>query len=143
MKQQKPKYHIIWQKYEDPLSQMKQGNSRITQDEDNSFDDTPLNPSSFIKSFPIMATPMGIFPMPEPDTSSFDFWIGHTNFNITGPIFNILERAIGVESLDLFTRYRFRIGIGKAFWSEDVRATTSLMIMKHLKNVKQKNNLST
>jgi hypothetical protein len=60
---------------------------------------------------------MGIVPMNEHTASGriFNFWTGHTNFNITKNIFSIIDSTPGVECLDIFTRYRFRIAIGKAF----------------------------
>jgi hypothetical protein len=60
---------------------------------------------------------MGIVPINDNTASGkiFNFWVGHTNFNVTKHIFRILENTDGVETLDVFTRYRFRIGIGKAF----------------------------
>ena len=41
--------------------------------------------------------------------------MGHTNFNISTITANIIESSEGVETLDIFTRYRFRISVGKAF----------------------------
>jgi hypothetical protein len=45
----------------------------------------------------------------------FNFWIGHTNFDITHKVADVIEKTDGVETLDIFTRYRFRIAVGKAF----------------------------
>jgi len=75
-----------------------------------------LAPSSF-RHFKAVATPMGIIPINESTTSGkvFNFWVGHTNFNISKPIAEVIENAEGVETLDIFTRYRFRISVGKAF----------------------------
>jgi hypothetical protein len=53
--------------------------------------------------------------------SSFDCWIGHTNFDITPPIKNILDSVPGIELLKIYSRYRFFIGIGKMFDFTDVR----------------------
>lgn len=65
----------------------------------------------------VIATPMGIIPVTDNTMSSkiFNFWIGHTNFDITYKVANIIEKTEGVETLDIFTRYRFRIAVGKAF----------------------------
>src|SRR5690606_6555751 len=46
---------------------------------------------------------------------NFKLWIGHTNFNITRRISNIIEQTKGVEVLNIITRYRFRIGVGTTF----------------------------
>ena len=53
--------------------------------------------------------------------STFDCWIGHTNFDITPPIKNILDTTDGVEVLKIFSRYRFFIGVGKLFDFKEVR----------------------
>jgi hypothetical protein len=69
------------------------------------------------KHIKVIATPMGIVPVNENTCSGkiFNFWVGHTNFDITRNIAAIIELTQGVETLDVFTRYRFRISIGKAF----------------------------
>ena len=53
--------------------------------------------------------------------SSFDCWVGHTNFNITNTIKTALEGAEGVEILKITSRYRFFIGVGRMFDFTDVR----------------------
>lgn len=53
--------------------------------------------------------------------SRFDCWVGHTNFNINEGIKNTLNQVDGVEVLDIISRYRFFIGIGKMFKFSDVR----------------------
>tara|TARA_R100000742_G_C4238382_1_gene58560 strand:+ start:45 stop:464 length:420 start_codon:yes stop_codon:yes gene_type:complete len=53
--------------------------------------------------------------------SRFDCWIGHTNFNITTSIKNKLNEVDGIEVLNVVSRYRFFIGVGKMFQFSDVR----------------------
>lgn len=53
--------------------------------------------------------------------SNFDCWIGHTNFDITKDVKNILDAANGVEALKIYSRYRFFIGVGKMFDFKNVR----------------------
>lgn len=53
--------------------------------------------------------------------STFDCWIGHTNFDITTAIKNILDTTHGVEVLKVLSRYRFFIGVGKLFDFKEVR----------------------
>lgn len=67
-------------------------------------------------------TPMGVIPFNENTacTKTFKFWIGHTNFDISAKIQETIEQTEGVETLDVFTRYRFRISIGKAFQDRSV-----------------------
>lgn len=130
---------ILWQKwinpYESPYDDEKllenisdkelddstHWDSYIDDDDDSNNDDT--NKKNIIEpSAKIIMTPMGIIPLHEKTacTKIFKFWIGHTNFNITNPIASTIEKIDGVEILDIFTRYRFRIAIGKAFKDRDV-----------------------
>lgn len=53
--------------------------------------------------------------------SSFDCWIGHTNFDITLNTKNILDKIQGVEVLKILSRYRFFIGVAKLFDFKEVR----------------------
>jgi hypothetical protein len=53
--------------------------------------------------------------------ANFDFHIGHTNFTIDEAAQRALTAVEGVETLDVMTRYRFRVGIGLAFEGEKVR----------------------
>lgn len=82
----------------------------------------------------VMATPMGIIPVNENTSSSkiFNFWVGHTNFNITKSVARIIEDTDGVETLDIFTRYRFRIGIGKVFTDSEVMRDINENVYEHL-----------
>ena len=119
---------IIWQKWRDPFGE---DDEAITEMLDEMFiDDEPNEEreeeiSSTIsnelikhkKNIRVMATPMGIIPVTENTASGklFNFWMGHTNFSITKNIAKIIEDTDGVESLDIYTRYRFRISVGKVF----------------------------
>ena len=145
MKRHKPKYIIMWQKWEDPLTQIKNQMGRQIRsqnlnptnedwkgdNEENHFD-TPMH------AIPIMSTPMGFLPTPIPDMSSFNFFIGHTNFNITFNIWQILNNSPGVESLDIFSPYRFRMAIGKAFNESQVKISIATNIKRYLKTHEQK-----
>lgn len=53
--------------------------------------------------------------------TSFDCWIGHTNFDLTPAIKNTLDNIPGIELLKIYSRYRFFIGIGKMFDFAEVR----------------------
>ena len=121
---------IIWQKWVDPFGgddidiEQNLDDSLYDKDiEDNEDKDSPDDKkekkiiSQKFSRVRVMATPMGIIPVNENTCSSkiFNFWVGHTTFNITPSIVSIIEETSGVESLDIFTRYRFRISVGKAF----------------------------
>lgn len=81
-----------------------------------------------------MITPMGVMPITDNTISTkiFNFWTGHTNFNISRNIANTIQNCEGVESLDIFTRYRFRISIGKAFKDSEVMNTINTEVYKML-----------
>lgn len=104
------KYNIAWEKWDDPLM-FDELDANIAVDNESD------SPTIRTKSLKMVITPMGAIPYNETTAASniFNFWIGHTNFNISKNISDILEGCEGVETLDIFTRYRFRIGIGKAF----------------------------
>lgn len=52
---------------------------------------------------------------------AYDLWVGHANFVIDEPFAEILEDTEGVETLDVMTKYRFRVAFGKLFESGRVK----------------------
>lgn len=82
----------------------------------------------------VLVGPHGAIPLHESNLPStlFNFWLMHTDFSITWRVLNILERIDGVETLDVFTRYRARIGIGKAFDDKAVRAAIEKALLPRL-----------
>jgi len=116
---------IIWQKWFDPFGSDDQPvetsfeNDIVDQqDSENEEDDIDnFNNLTDRKLVRAIATPMGIIPYTENTACGkiFNFWVGHTNFSINKSIAKIIEDCDGVEALDIFTRYRFRIAIGKIF----------------------------
>ena len=94
--------------------------SNYDHDEENDSDESSTHTPNGVR---VIATPMGLIPYNEYTASGkiFNFWNGHTNFSISQNIVNILESTEGVETLDIFTRYRFRVGIGKIFDETSVK----------------------
>lgn len=145
---------IVWQKWNDPITQFKDQIQQINRQQklNNFFENEGYNPleenhpsmlpTPSITSFPMISTPMGLIPAPIPDMSTFNFWIGHTNFNITKTVMNIIENTIGVETLDLFSPYRFRISVGQAFDDNVIKNQIFSNICKCLKNAQKKNDFS-
>jgi hypothetical protein len=137
---------IVWQKWVDPFgdddeSVLSQSEPEFYDEEDNPIkgeETDSLDPKKFVKtksvSVKVMATPMGIIPINENTASSkiFNFWVGHTNFNITRKIAQIIEETDGVEALDVFTRYRFRIAIGKVFTDSNVMKNINDNVYEYL-----------
>jgi hypothetical protein len=121
---------IVWEKWVDPfLSNLKDIDATVLDDNEPDEDDEDRYMDSYEKaqrgvrrgaSGPVIIGPMGIIPLNEHNTPSkvYCFWMGHTNFSITKRVKAAIERVAGVETLDVFTRYRFRLSIGKAFLSE-------------------------
>lgn len=96
-------------------------------DEDEGYNELEDGPSHLNNEDPVrvIASPLGLIPYNEYTASSkiFNFWLGHSNFDITVKVKDAIEQTEGVEILDIFTRYRFRIAIGKCFNDADVMST--------------------
>lgn len=130
---------IGWQKYEDFLE--KQLSSPIlttiiqnvaaqhldaiidiTDDEDGDLevDDYKEDSKNLIKSSPMLPITQQLMD-DVTMLSSFDCWIGHTNFDITHQIKESLNKVPGIELLKVCSRYRFFIGVGQMFDFKNVR----------------------
>lgn len=135
---------IIWEKWVDPFGQDGEETKWTDYDNENDdidedYDDTleQDSASSLInRSIKVIQSPMGLIPYNEYTAPSklFNFWIGHTNFDITPIIIEILEKANGIEILDIFSRYRFRIAIGKCFNDADVMTDINDQLYNFLNN---------
>lgn len=151
---------IIWEKWRDPfgledsdieemISRMEEsiiGNVDDEYEEEYTEEDLEENireqeaAISFLSNnlqkpkIPMIITPFGFVPYTENTATGkiFNFWVGHTNFNISKTISQIIEESPGVETLDVFTRYRFRIGIGKAFKDSSVMHSINTQIYEYL-----------
>jgi len=129
------KKKIGWQKYEDLLEKqmsspmlqtiIQQMMSYATEEDGDDEDDEDdiieqyqgVASRSNIPLLPISQQLMDDMAM----LSNFECWIGHSNFDITKEIKNILNKTEGVELLKICSRYRFFIGIGKMFDFKEVR----------------------
>jgi hypothetical protein len=121
-----PNPTIKWEKWVDPFGE-NTGEVKWNQyGDDDDSEASMIFEERIEKHMPkqvrVIQTPMGIIPYNEHTSSSkiFNFWVGHTNFNISQSILDIIEDCPGVEILDPFTRYRFRIGVGKCFEDKEV-----------------------
>lgn len=133
---------VIWEKWRDPFGhdeeyhmlENKSIDSEEDEIEDGSLSYQDNSDDYHPKNIRVMATPMGIIPVTEYTASGkiFNFWTGHTNFDITEKIAGLIEKIDGVEALDIFTRYRFRIGIGKAFNDSAVMRNITNKVYKYL-----------
>lgn len=118
MKNHKP--IIIWEKWTNPLFNNQP--STIEEDDEESYLNFEDDEENIKSPMNIVITPLGIVPIEEMKDCDkvFNFWTGHTNFNISRTIAKLIEETDGVETLDVFTRYRFRVGFGKAFQDREV-----------------------
>lgn len=93
------------------------------EDEYESFNKRPLPQFGTGSPTKVMITPAGLVPVTEHTRAGdiFNFWVAHTTFRITRKIVDIIDATDGVESLDIYTPYRCRISIGKAFDSVAVK----------------------
>jgi len=120
----KKKKQIVWEKWEDPF-EAEQFNPEHYEDIDEETYDQLVEESEEAvenaqqtsnQQYKFIVTPFGVF---SPEKISigkhFKFWIGHTNFTISSKIASIIENTEGVEVLNVYTRYRFRIAVGHSF----------------------------
>ena len=131
----KKKLRIGWQKYEDVIEKqlsspllgtileniMSQTLDKLSEnyaEDEEAFEE---NISSQHLQMPMMV-PMS--PQLIEDVSmlsNYDCWVGHTNFDITPRIRDLLNTIDGVEVLKICSRYRFFVGIGQMFNFSEVR----------------------
>lgn len=138
---------IVWQKWQDPFSDestysspddfIKSPDFIDDINENTSYEnDTDTDTDSGFSKKPIKAiiTPFGLVPYNDQYNigSFFNFWIGHTNFDLTPKITALIENTEGVEVLDVYTRYRFRIGIGQLFNSSDILSNINQITYSHI-----------
>lgn len=140
---------IIWHKWVDPLIPLVKDtevcesleNAPFGQDEHDANDSFMFHnlqqqlsrPSQ--KGYevgPILMGSAGIIPVYESAIPSkiYNFWMGHTNFHITDRVFQTMDSFPGVESLTIYSPYRFRIAIGLAFNPKEVRENLTAALTK-------------
>ena len=84
--------------------------------------DDPIEDELIFNSQPVyMPTKMGLVPTSfyELDFNNISFWIGYTNFTVTELVAQTIEQTDGIESLEVYGKYRFRIGIAPLFNDND------------------------
>lgn len=88
----------------------------------------------------MVVTQFGAFTFdPNYINKSFTFYIGHANFPITEADVQAVAAVPGVESLDVFSRYRFRVGLGQhpAFAPKQVLASIEAVLCGGTKAISQ------
>lgn len=117
---------IQWQSYHFDFQDIKaEEEEETTVDFDDSIvsELSELFPSA--KDMPVIqSSAFGMFRMDDSMNpfKNFEFWTGHTNFDIDQDVSNIIDKCKGVEVLLVITRYRFIIGVAKLFKFRDICA---------------------
>ena len=122
---------IVWEKWVDPFggelddAKWTDYDNEIDElDDEDIIDEETGEYENFSRKRTIkaIATPMGLIPYNELTAPGkiFNFWVGHTNFDITKNIASTIEKCEGIEILDIFSRYRFRIAVGKCFNDSEI-----------------------
>jgi hypothetical protein len=133
---------IVWQKWFDPFGSddsppiIPYSDNHSEELDSSDIEDAHFRDISASQPMRAISTPMGLIPYTENTACSkiFNFWVGHTNFNLTSHVVEIIEDTDGVETLDIFTRYRFRIAIGKNFDDARVMKAINDQVYKYLGN---------
>ena len=150
-------HKILWEKWQDPVATLNGGQivrsyepgededepeyltARQTWHEDDEGEGpgpTHLGGEAGYKG-PCFFSPFGIIPLHESNYPSklFNFWMGHTNFDLTTKVVSTIEKVEGVETLDVFTRYRFRLGIGRLHSQAEVKKAVEACVQPKAKQV--------
>tara|TARA_A100000164_G_scaffold375836_1_gene411653 strand:- start:148 stop:699 length:552 start_codon:yes stop_codon:yes gene_type:complete len=91
--------------FEEKMDQM----SNYDEDDDSSKSNISYNPTR------IASTPHGFVSLTEHSFASkhFDFWTLHYTEDITSELADMIEKCDGVETFNVLTRYRARIGFNR------------------------------
>jgi len=127
------KLKIGWQKYEDfiekqvsspiiesMIDKMSQSQGGASEEKEEYIEQT-YEVEEEEEASPLMIPMTAKFYEDMSLLSTYDCWLGHTNFNITHVIKQELDKVDGIEILKVCSRYRFFIGIGQMFNFQDVR----------------------
>lgn len=114
------KKKIVWESmhYDEPIKPVSETDKRKQFEDDD--DDEELDSEKHITK--ILNTPFGYISIDNSmnPLKQFEFWRGHTNFNVSSPVIKIIKETPGVEVLMPVTRYQFIIATAKLFKSGDV-----------------------
>ena len=135
-------HDVYWEKWMDafeeahetpsefPLESVEEGYLDNEYQEGLEYADNPEDP------IPVrgVMTPYGLMPLTDDTLASrkFKFWVGHANFRLTEDYYRVIGRIEGVETLDILTPYRFRIGVGKMFVDRNVMSDVRNTMVAHV-----------
>ncbi len=120
---------IVWEKYYHPLF-----GDEDSKELDDKFDEPTYKDKYDMdeRDIPIMMNPMmgGMIPLPNP-YKDFNLWTAYTNFPLTQGMLEEISHVYGVETLQILTPYRMRLGVGKLFQSRDVMVSINNTLNVH------------
>lgn len=113
-------------KHEDEEFDLQEARDSFLDDEDVPVDDDGM------PLMPIVMGPNGFIPLGDHNVPGkhYNLWMAHLNFDLTPSLVAAVERIPGVETLDVYTRYRMRVGIGKAFSQQEVKQAIERAILE-------------
>ncbi len=129
------KRKFIWEKWHNPIEEELNSYKSFLSPEEADEDIEEFDEEDMISHTVINKIPLNIIVALQEQNrvlESFDFWILHTNFDVTEDVKEAIEKSPGVESLDILTRYRVRIGftISGAFNNSEVRQDIQRRLLK-------------
>lgn len=139
-------HDIYWEKWMDAFEAQQGGlNPPVTDSEDRAEEEAYLDnqwsPEEAYEEeteqlMPVQGimTPYGVLPLTDDTLASrkFKFWVGHSNFRLTEDYYTVIGRTEGVETLDILTPYRFRIGVGRMFVDRNVMSSVRDKMVAHV-----------
>ena len=115
---------IAWERWDEDVVEQEMVENFFAQFETEEELEEAQDALSFLEKIPsLVTTPMGMYQLHDKMNimNQFDCWMGYTNFDITTSVQEVLESVEGVELLEVMSRYRFFLGVGKLFNFPDVR----------------------
>ena len=116
---------IAWERWDEDVIEQEIAEEFYSSQPDEEDEDGVMQDAiMFLENIPsLVTTPMGMYQLHDKMSimNQFDCWMGYTNFDITESVKETIENIEGVELLNIMTRYRFFLGVGKLFDFPDVR----------------------
>jgi len=139
----KNKNLIVWEKWASPFADDTEFDYDPDADDrlDDEFEGEPLDgPHPVGKKHRVLISDHGVIPLVGPRAlmDIMNFWQGHTSFNISYPICEIVSETLGVESFEVMSPLRMRIAVGKLFKPSEVFSSISKQVDEHFKNLETK-----
>ena len=121
---------IVWEKFVNPLELADLEDEDVYEDDG----DMKFKPN---KKYKVLVSDHGIIPLMGSESLKevFNFWVGHTNFNISYPICELISKTPGIESFQVMSPLRMRIAVGKLFPEHDVMTHIGNKINKFFKDL--------